>query len=294
MGFTDFIAIYIILVLVFFAIPKTSVYLKKNISKVLNVSATILFGCLGVFYDSDKKIYSEYTWKEYYIVVLVFGILLLISGLIFDIFEGRVQKKIIAENEALKIVIRTLEGQIQKGNSKNLSLQGEYYKLCSDFIRSCFLTSFFEINDENSRISLYKNIEKRFVLLGRFSKNPKFNEKGRDSYPESEGFIALGWEKDSFEINNIPEFNSSKGRAYVNHIKSVCSIDHSIIYSLKMKSRSYLIIRINNEDSRKPLGIFVFERLVPDRINDTAIRESLSINEPAFASLLKGMKNLEK
>ena len=279
--------------MILFQIPLFKDYLKKNISKVFTLTSTILFSCLGLYYESSKPLFDNYLWKDYYNYILILGITLLLIGFVFEFVNDSNHKKESAELEKMKKELEDTKLDNLLQHNKFNTLKKEYYKLCSDFIRSCFKDSFFKDQTSDLRISLYKKFEDKFYLLGRYSKNPRYSRQGRNTYSDDEGFISIGWEKEFFEIFDIPDFNSNKGRSYIKFVKDICNIESEVLVSMNMKSRSYLVIRINNEDSREPLGIFVFEKLSSSKIFNEVIKESLKENEKSFIHLLKAMKNLQ-
>ena len=59
-----------------------------------------------------------------------------------------------------------------------------------------------------------------------------------------------------------------------------------------MKSCSFFIYRLDNEDSRPPLGIVVVEQLQSSQIDHQNMNEIFSSNEQQLSFLIKSMKSI--
>lgn len=125
------------------------------------------------------------------------------------------------------------------------------------------------------RISVYKVIENKFILLGRTSENPRLMEKGRSNYPINEGFIAKGWEEKQFYINNLPEPNGSKSNDYYKAVNKISKIDKTVVQNMKMKSRNYYVKRIDGLDNQ-PKAVIVCESKSPNKFSKEDIEDKIS------------------
>ena len=253
--------------------------------------STVLLTCSGIFYNSNSILIGDITWKKGGIFILIIGIAVYLASFLFENKESENIKKIIEDNKALNQNNQALKRDNINIEQKIEYIESDYYRLCSNILRNSFSQNFFDLTDNNGRISLYKHESDKFVLLGRYSNNPTYNEKGRGNYSSKEGFISLGWEKKEFKIDGIPEY-TNKGSDYINHIRNNCNINSGTISKMRMRSRSYYVYRFDNEDSRKPLGIIVFEKLSSNSIDTDIINKQEEIKD-IISSLLKGMKNIK-
>lgn len=124
------------------------------------------------------------------------------------------------------------------------------------------------------RISVYKVFENKFVLIGRASDNPNHQRIGRSSYPINEGFIGVGWAEGEFFINNLPDPKNKNGDPYFNAIKLICNIEKSVVQSIKMKSRTYLVHRIKGYDNQ-PKAVLVIESTKENGFEKNIVLEKL-------------------
>ncbi|MFK8267793.1 hypothetical protein [Capnocytophaga cynodegmi] len=227
--------------------------------------------------DTKGSVIFDQTWNELSTAIIYFSI---IVSLITIVFNNIIKKKTSKLKESGEY-----EQQIR-------NIKKEYSKLCSDNIKIIF-KSFFTNSSGAGRISIYKHLEDTFVLLGRYSNNPEYNKKGRDSYPNNKGFISNGWKEGYFTIHNIPKWVGN-GKKYIEYVRNYCDIDEKTLRKIKMKSCSFYIKRIENEigDSRLPLGIIVFEQLQNSEIDSRSINNKLKENKEQLTTLIKSMKTI--
>lgn len=184
----------------------------------------------------------------------------------------------------------TLEEQLQFYKEENANLKesvNRWRNGLDDFFRNSliFLYNSFDFN-ERDRVSIYKHEEDQFVLMGRYSRNPKLNEKGRDAYPDNEGFIAEGWRNGSLcmVIQANPENNFD---AYAEEVMRYCNIRKGTLSNISMWSRSYCINDIKAPVTQEKIGVIVLESLEYDRFGgDDANHASARINELFNAYLM--------
>jgi hypothetical protein len=167
----------------------------------------------------------------------------------------------------------------------------EYYGLCSDNIKEIF-SQFFKESGGNGRVSLYKHEGHYFTLLGRAADNPVHSKRGQETYPDNEGFIALGWQQGTFQIHSIPAWAGRSGTDYRKFMKAKCQISDGRLKKLTMRSRSFYIYRFNNDNAQNPHGIIVFERISETPIEITNIHSAFEHHESQLISLLKSMRSL--
>ncbi|MBF0598453.1 hypothetical protein [Faecalibacter rhinopitheci] len=276
-----FFVAYFFIILLLFIIKWTKDFAYKNLNEFIGVTSAYLYLLADIKNDSENKIIFDLNWKDLNNFLVYSGVILAFLYLYLNYKNKKNfvnDSLLLSENNELKESLK---------NSKR-----EFYKLCSDIIRSTF-TDFYFSSNGNGRISIYKYDNNSFTLLGRYCPNPLFNGPGRAHYAENEGLIAKGWQKDEFIEFNIPKY-SKKGREWKRYMKSICNISDSSLETIKMKSCSFYIQRINNEDSRNPLGIIVVEMLNPEKIDDQYIKHQLELNKETISSLIKSMKTITK
>lgn len=289
--FVLYIIFYVVIISIIWNYDWGKRLFSRKKSKTYTLTSTILLTLCGIFYSSDLILIGDITWKKGGAYVLIVALAVFIYGFILENFETEDVKKIIEKANLIEQNSLTLEKEKNKLLKRIESIENDYYRLCSNIIRNSFARSFFEFTDNNGRISIYKHENDQFILLGRYSNNPNYNDKGRGSYSSQEGFISLGWKRKEFKIHGIPEY-VNKGIEYISHIKGHCEIPPRTITRMRMKSRSYYVFRFDNEDSRKPLGIIVFEKLGSEAIDENLINDREEILD-IITSLLKGMKNIK-
>lgn len=270
---------YIFLILILFIIPFTKKIFEKNIAELCTISSGYLFLLADTKNGSSKKIIFDLTWEDVNSLLVVFGVILIILGVIINFVQ---------KNKNLSFSQMQTELQTTKDKLKNI--QKEYFKLCSDNIRVIF-EDFFAQTDGQGRVSIYKFDDTQFKLLGRYSNNPEFNKIGRGNYASNEGFIAMGWQNGKFSIDSAPKWVGN-GKDYKDFMKLNCRITDTALRKIRMKSRSFYINRIKNEDSRPPLGIIVFEQIKPQTINQTLIENIILSHEAQLQFLIKSMKTI--
>ncbi|NRT13593.1 hypothetical protein [Flavobacterium sp. 14A] len=268
-----FLIIPLILILLLFAIGKSRKIFLEHSSEVLIMISSYLFLLTDIRNNNTEIVIFNYNWKE-------LNTILLVSGGITSLIS-------ICLSYAFKKRYDSYEDVLNKFNNS----KKEFYKLCSDIIRNSF-KDFFDNSFSNGRVSIYMHQNNNFILLGRYSNNPNFNSKGRESYPDNEGLISKGWLDNTYVINNIPVW-ANKGQKYIKCVNLIKSIDTEVIKKMKMKSRSFYIKRIDNEDSRLHHGIIVIEQMDPRPIDSTLIEDILDKHEPNIIVLFKSMNSVK-
>ncbi|WP_291118421.1 hypothetical protein [Empedobacter sp. UBA7248] len=270
---------YIFIILILFLIPFTKRIFEKNIAELFTISSGYLFLLADIKNESKNKIIFDLSWAELNTSLVFIGILLIIIGVIVNFSQ---------KNKNLSYT--QMQTELQTTQQKFKNIEKEYFKLCSDNIRVIF-ENFFSLTDGQGRVSIYKFDDNQFKLLGRYSNNPEFNKIGRGNYSSNEGFIAKGWQNETFKIDSCPKW-TGKGKEYKDFMKSVCNISDTALRKIRMKSRSFFIYRINNEDSRPPLGIIVFEQIKPQPIDQQLIKNIILNHEAQIQFLIKSMKTI--
>lgn len=107
------------------------------------------------------------------------------------------------------------------------------------------------------RISVYRYEDSHFIRIGRYSKNAEYKKSGRERYPFDEGFIGLAWQQGEYFKDELPDPNR-KLKGYINEVQGICNIEEETIINMRMKSRSYFCINLDDL-SGDPIAVIVFE-----------------------------------
>lgn len=255
------------LILILFAIESIRKVLLQHLPQIGFFISSYLFFLINQKKDNGT-IVLFYDWKTlnpYLIFIAV------IVGLISIVYSSKEKN------------------DLQKGNKE--LMKRDFFKFCSDFLKISF-KNFFQNSHGNGRVSMYLHKNNEFVLIGRYSNNPMFNVKSRSTYPDNEGLIARGWKEDICILHGIPEYRG-KGQQYFSKVNSSHPISYETVKKLKMKSRSFYIKRINNEDSRLPHGIIVVEQMDSREINSELMDEIFENEETKFVLFFKGLKSFK-
>ena len=121
------------------------------------------------------------------------------------------------------------------------------------------LSNELELNKPTQRISVYKHDQeaKRFIMLGRYSSNPKLKEDGRVSYPDDQGAIQAAWERkeDTIEIATDPNQNIE---GYCDEIYQRWNIPPEVSKKFKMKSVYYSAHALENLQGER-IAVVIWE-----------------------------------
>lgn len=270
---------FVITILIIWTIPNFRNIFKNYRPELLAFASAYFFLLCDIKNNDTTKVIFERTWKELNPLLIIIAIILGLIGIGMNIEQKKSQKNL----ETLNLENSKLENKLNE-------IKNEYFKVCSDIIKFMFI-DFFNTSDGNGRVSIYKHQDENFILLGRYSKNPIYNKRGREVYSDKEGFISKGWENQEFTIFNSPRWIGN-GRDYKSFMKNNCFITDETLKKLTMKSCSFFILRIENEDARNPLGVIVFEKISNSEININSIKETINNNKLQIETLIKSMKTI--
>lgn len=275
-----FILGYLLLILFLWTIPFLRNVFINHKAELFTLSSGYIFLLADIKNGNSNLVIFNKSWNQINDLLIVIGLILAIVSIVMTFLE----KENLQSYESVTTELLSVKNKFEL-------VKKEYFKLCSDHIREIF-NDFFTQSGGSGRVSLYKHEGETFKLLGRYSNNPTFNKPGRDVYHDDEGFIAKGWENETFEIYEIPKWTKN-GSAWKSFIKAKCNISDDKLKRINMKSCSFYIYRFNNEDARNPHGIMVLEQIKNDQIPITVVEKILDDHEKQIISLMKSMKSLE-
>jgi len=203
------------------------------------------------------------------IIYFIIVIIALIFG-IFSISNSADLKTLEEKNNENDLKISDLETTLNDVVSETNELFNSYLKLLSNNLGFT----------HNERISVYKVYENQFVSIGRTSESPNLKLPGRTGYPLKEGFIGKGWDEGEFFIDDLPEPETRGGSTYYNAIAAHVSIEKEVVDSLKMKSRTYYVYRMDGFNN-EPKALIVAESKLENAFTEQDIQDKLEgVSQP--------------
>lgn len=197
-----------------------------------------------------------------------------------------------SEKEMFKNRIKDLDKERSRLQSCHEEV-GEYLAgLPEAFMKS--VSKFLDLKNSD-RISLYVLNDKKFQIIGRYSKNPKFKEIRRKEYPSDCGYIAKCLNNNNGNPYFVKEGLPSNLDKYVARVSKETGMSADVIKALSMKSRSYFT-RVITDGRDKNVGVLVIEStnkelpIRPEELNDKL--EELSI--PHMSELLDVSNKLKR
>ena len=140
----------------------------------LEVSLLILNGLgytlIGILFELNKKIWWDTIHSQTlgWILLIIVFIANLILGIKL-ISKKKSKNGLIQKNQKLSEKVQDLENTIDELHKSNLEIFNEH-----------LAALFYKLNlSENERISFYQYQNNKFHIVGRYSSNPKLNEKSR-------------------------------------------------------------------------------------------------------------------
>lgn len=243
--------------------------LDKSFYDIGNLSLPILISIFGIFINTKYQ-----GWIILSNIVLLIGAIYCLIKVNND-KENLVQERNNYKNENEKLTNQNKglleEMEIMKGDFRLLNKQSieNHLKIINNTIGCSSCHS----------ISLYFEYNGLFLILGRFSENPKLSIINTTQFPLDKGALSKTWEQEYFEDFSCPVFSNNKDskKKYYDYQKSTYDFSKQKASSLNMKSCNYIGIRI--KDNGIPIGVILFESIQNDllskkRINSWYLYES--------------------
>lgn len=240
-------------------------HIYENYLIYLNGLNTLIFAFIGILFELDKKVTRfNINTKTIGWILFVVVIILTIVQIVKQIKENKyveiIEKNKTDEINSLKnekkelgFKIQNLESQISKINNNSI-----------DIVEIHLAYLFEKMNLKNSeRISLYKFIDDKFYVLGRFSSNPELRKRGRSSY-KKEGLIFKAWQLGNYFKNSgipIPNISSRSKfrRGYYKVLNEIAPIEEETVWKMRMKSRSFYLKALKDSSNVENTSIIVIE-----------------------------------
>lgn len=182
-------------------------------------------------------IWAEGTWA--FCVAVALGL----SSLIFQIALQRPTYMELSRRE---------ENAVFESHAKSQAIERSLTVLIRFLADHCSMAA------NSDRVSVYYHHNEQFVMLARWSQNPKFNAPGRGTYPVGQGAIGDAWESSSAVV----ELPDTRAR-WNQRLEKRHGFPEGTAAALTMHSRSIAARRIaSNVD---PAGVIVFESTIKAR-----------------------------
>lgn len=246
---------------------------------------TLFFAIVGILFSLNRYIF----WNKFhsntlgwilFVIIIISSILhirkqVLYSKTIEKIENDRDEKieNLNKEKTSVDVKIQGLENQLAKINNNSI-----------DIVEINLAYLFEKMNlGNNERMSLYKFIDDKFYVLGRFSSNPELKRRGRSSY-KKEGLIFKAWQLGKFsKISGIPLCNMSNRKnfrkGYYKSLNDIALIDEETVWKMKMKSRSFYLKALKDSNNVENTSIIVIESLNENGFNLDDIDSKLNSDE---------------
>lgn len=194
---------------------------------------------------------SEYIVKHFFSVIFIIVLVFIINESI-EVIAGLKSKETIMnlknKNEELEKKYLAIERY-----SESIGLYLE--DIPKEFLRN--VSKFLDLKN-SERISLYVLAEDKFFIIGRYSENPTYDRRGRESYPVKYGYIAKCLRNDNGKNYFIKIGLPKNKKAYFETVSKETGMSEEEIRSLSMRSKSYFT-RVIKDEKNKNVGILVVE-----------------------------------
>lgn len=232
-------------------------HLKDYYYKYMEGFGAAFTGLIGGYALSNFKTTSTFIW-----MITLFSFIMYLIGLTKSVKNSERVSVLQQENNELK--------------ARHDEIKSDYYSKL-DSILSVISEYRYNFGDKE-RISIYKHTGECFIMLGRHSEDPVYNEKGRGSYPDNQGVLADAWRNGSSMDDKIPDFNRNKEK-YTDHHYSKWNVPKLVSRKFKMKSQVILAyaIKINTSNNIGRKAVIVIESTNKKFLteNPTDFRQSL-------------------
>lgn len=232
-------------------------HLKNNISDFLNVVSAVGLSAIGIFK-------SEIEGSQFgsYLIWLFIALLIVASiGVFINVKRKSTQKDV----EELEKENRAFRSVIEDGKRN-------YFDIWDDKARTISQSLQLDIR---TRLSIYKfiNEEKCFWLLGRYSENATFRERGRVTYPSDQGVIGMAWESGEYYFGKLPSFESNS-ELYFAESEKKFKLPKKTLKTMNMKSRAIYAKHIKDTNG-VPVAVIVIESMKRDAFDPQKLKQDL-------------------
>ena len=184
-------------------------------------------------------------------VLTVAGIAVAGTGLVWSAFDRSRSEHDRTENRRLRSTEDVVRARLDRAR-KSLRRQAE---------QALVILSYRLRLDAEACVSLYLFHAGQLVEVARWSTNTRLRLPGRGRYPLTSGCIGRAWTDGQHEVNALPDPVTDIQRYLA--VQAGYGIDGPTARNMRMKSRSYTAIRIDEPDGTHPLGVVLIESRSP-------------------------------
>ena len=250
-GYSDNIGFFKKIVSPFY---KLANYFDKSIYEILNLTLPTAIAVLSNFVNGENG--------KYYIIAIV--ILLFIVA--WSMRQSHIDKQKLSDNnENLTKVNNKLESDKRILTEQIEDIKGDFRLLNEHSIESHLKI----INDNvglntNHRMSIYFETNNSFLILGRYSDNPKYKKTHTIQFNIDKGALSKTWEEGYYEDFACPKFggNQKAKKPYYDYNKDIYDYPKTKVNKLNMKSCNFIGFSI--KDSGNSIGVILFESIEND------------------------------
>lgn len=138
--------------------------------------------------------------------------------------------------------------------------------------------------EATERISCYNHDGTQFVMLGRYSKNPTYNDRGRAVYPDDQGVLARAWQHgEGYAYLPHPEDDHPR---FLEVLERDWNIDAETAANFTMPSQvlcAYAITDTNDDH----VAVIVFESTRHNFLNRNNLREVIAEENKRIAGFIQ-------
>ncbi len=248
-------------------------------------TAAIILSILALLLSEEKL--NIWQW-----ILIISAIILFILTFIAIYDKEKHKPNIESELEKTRIELKKAGDEVKRQQEDILEADKNKYNLLNEILERQLIALSKELDYcHEERITVYHYKDNQFNKVQRYSKNAKYNEGGRPSYP-NEGVIGKAWEEGDYFISDIPEHSTTNTDNYYTQQKEKGFIERQVAEKLTMKSRSYFGQRLDNESETENIAIIIFESTNPKKINKEEIEKKVSKQLIGIITLI--LKELKK
>lgn len=250
-------------------------HIYEHILHYWNVFNTLCFTIVGILFSLQL---NKYGW-----VGLIIAFILSIFHIYRQVQNSKTIEKLESDKndeikelkeikEKYELNIQYLENRLAKISSSSIALIETNLAYLSEKIKL----------GSEGRITLYKFIDDQFYILGRYSENPEFKKRSRESYPK-EGLIYKAWQEGKFcKITGIPAPANKKSKfksGYFRTLYDIAPIKEETVWNMRMKSRCFYLKTLKDLSSLENNSIIVIESIQENGFKKETIDSILNTDE---------------
>ena len=246
---------------------------------VINTLGSVGLSIFGIVIGIVSISNNTFQFVPWGIVIAVLIVCNLAGSIILAFREPRLLK--------LQEDLRTIKDRSKSSDEARAQLAEDAVNTYREIISELVIQVAKSLNlTDCERISVYKNQDNAFFMLGRYSENPKYNGQGRRAYVETEGCIGHAYLHGEAFYDDAPNPNNRKGQTYCNYMLQNWNLTLKVCNELTMRPRNMVACALYNQGRDRRIGVIVFESINIGRFTLDQIRQALQLAEVATISRL--------